>query len=115
MQLRTEIEILAPPASVWSVLANFSAYGDWNPFIPRITGELAVGAKLEVLLSPPGGSEMTFRPRLLVVDADRELRWRGKLLIPGLFDGEHFFKLMELEPGRTRFTHGEDFTGILVK
>lgn len=34
---------------------------------------------------------MTFRPTVLVAEPDRELRWRGRLLVPGLLDGEHAF------------------------
>lgn len=115
MELRTEIDIDAPPAAVWAVLTDFGAYSQWNPFIPHLAGELRVGAKLEVLLSPPEGTEMTFRPRVLVVEPERELRWKGKFFIPGLFDGEHFFRLTEIAPGRTRLQHGEDFSGVLVK
>jgi len=115
MQLRTEIEILAPASSVWATLSDFSRYPEWNPFIPQIAGELAVGAKLNVVVAPPGGSEMKFSPTVLIADPGRELRWKGKLFVPGLFDGEHFMQLAEVAPGRTRFSHGEDFSGILVK
>jgi len=115
MQLRTEIEILASPARIWETLSEFSRFAEWNPFIPEIAGPLEVGGKLEVVVAPPGGSEMKFRPTLLKVEPGRELRWQGKLFIKGLFDGQHFMQLVELAPGRTRFIHGEDFSGILVK
>jgi len=115
MEIRTEIEIEASPSAVWTVLADFSRYGDWNPFIPRIVGERVVGNVIEVLLCPPGGREMTVRPKLLVVEPDREIRWRGQLFSAKLFAGEHFFRLVEAGPNRTRFVHGEDFSGILVK
>jgi hypothetical protein len=96
------------------VVSDLSAYAEWNPFIPFVAGTLEVGATLEVVIAPPGSSEVTIRPRVLVATPE-ELRWQGKLLIPGLFDGEHFLKLIEVAPNRTRFVHGEDFTGILVK
>ncbi len=115
MELRTEIEIDAPPAAVWAVLTDFGAYSQWNPDIPHLAGELRVGATLEVLVSPPDGTEMTFRPKVLVVEPARELRWKGKLWVPGLFDGEHFFVLRETERGGTRLQHGENFSGLLVK
>jgi hypothetical protein len=115
MELRTEIEILAPPPAIWQVLTDFSRYPEWNPFIPEISGELTVGAELHVVIAPPDSSEMRFRPTLLAVTPNEELRWRGKLFIGGLFDGEHFFKLVEVAGGRTRFVHGENFSGILVK
>lgn len=115
MELRTEIDIAAPPARVWQVLTDFSAYHEWNPFVTSITGKPLVGAKLALTLSPPQSDEMKFRPTVLVCDEPRELRWLGKLWIPGLFDGEHFFQCNEAAEGHTRFVHGENFKGLLVK
>ena len=57
---------------------------------------------------------MTIEPRLLVVEPERELRWKGRLLIPGLFDGEHAFVLTPLEDGRTRVDQSERFAGLLL-
>jgi hypothetical protein len=114
MQLRTEIEIDAPPERVWSVLTDFSGYHTWNPLITSIQGELAVGKTLTVAMTPPEMSETTLKPTILVCDAPRELRWRGQLWFKGLFDGEHFFKV-EGRPGGSRFVHGEDFSGLLVR
>jgi hypothetical protein len=57
---------------------------------------------------------MSFKPRLLVFEPQRELRWRGQLLAPGIFDGEHYFQLAEISPGRVHFVHGEVFSGFLV-
>ena len=109
-----EIEIDAPPAVVWAQLADTHAYGDWNPFVRRLTGELTDGAKLTVEIAPPGGRAMTFKPTVLAAEEGRELRWLGRFLMPGLFDGEHSFRLEELPAGRTRFTQAERFRGLLV-
>jgi hypothetical protein len=116
MELRTEILINAPPERVWAILSNAGAYSEWNPFITELVGELREGALLRVTLAPPEGSEQTFHPVLLKVDPGRELRWRGKLGFSWLFSGEHFFLLEDVEDGsRTRFVHGEDFKGLIVK
>lgn len=114
MELRTEIEIEAPPDRVWDALVDFDAYRDWNPFISSIRGKLEVGARLVVDLSPPESRTVTLRPKLLVVDPGRELRWKGHFFVKGLFDGEHFFKLSPTETG-TRLVQGEDFSGLLVQ
>jgi len=57
---------------------------------------------------------MSFKPRLLVFEPRKELRWKGQLLVPGIFDGEHYFQLFESSPGRVQFLHGELFSGLLV-
>jgi hypothetical protein len=38
----------------------------------------------------------------------------GRLLVPGIFDGEHHFKLESLDGRRTRLIQQERFTGLLV-
>lgn len=110
-----EIEIDAPPAAVWDVLADTDAYSEWNPFVRRLSGELREGATLEAHIAPPGGRAMTFKPTVLAAEPGRELRWLGRLLVPGVFDGDHRFLLEPLADGRTRFVQSERFSGVLVR
>jgi len=112
--LRTEIDINASGERVWRVLTDFSAYGEWNPFITSISGEVRRGARLKVRVQPSGGRGMTFRPTVLAADPDRELRWVGCLLLPGIFEGEHAFLITPLENGRVRLRQQETFRGLLV-
>ena len=62
----------------------------------------------------PGGTSMTFNPKVLVFEKNKELRWLGHLLIPGLFDGEHKFELIDQRNGTTLFRQSESFKGILI-
>jgi hypothetical protein len=113
-EIRTEITIESPAKRVWGILTDFPAHAEWNPFVRQIEGEPKKGARLTIRIQPPGGRGMTFRPTVLAAEAGRELRWLGRLVMPGLFDGEHYFLLEEVEGGRTRLTHGERFSGVLV-
>jgi len=113
-KITTTIDIDAPAARVWDILTDFAAYPSWNPFVLSIAGVQDVGATLSVTVQPSGGSVMSFNPRLIVYEASSELRWKGRVLIPGIFDGEHSFELSPLGPGRVRFAHCEIFTAILA-
>jgi hypothetical protein len=113
-ELRTNIEIQASAERVWQLLTDFASFPEWNPFIHWAKGEAKVGAQLEVHIEPSGASGMTFKPTVLQVAPKRELRWLGRLLMPGLFDGEHSFSIEALEANRIRFTQREVFTGLLV-
>jgi hypothetical protein len=113
-ELHSEIEIQASAERVWQILTDFSNFPQWNPFIRRASGSPTMGGKLEVRIQPSGASGMTFRPTVLKAEPNRELRWLGHLLIPGLFDGEHIFTIEALGPDRVRFTQSEIFNGLLV-
>ena len=113
-ELRTEIEIGASAERVWQILTDFASYPEWNPFVRRISGEAQEGTQLEVYLQPSGARGMTFRPTILKAEPSRELRWRGKLFIQGLFDGEHVFEIEQLAENRVRFVQRESFRGLLT-
>ena len=113
-ELRTEIEIQSSAKRVWQLLTDFASFPQWNPFIRQANGEVKVGAGLVIHLQPSGASGMTFKPIVLKVEPNHELRWLGRLLMPGLFDGEHTFTIETLAANRVRFTQREVFTGLLV-
>jgi len=113
-EIHAEIEIDASAARVWGILTDFAAYPEWNPFIREISGDTKVGSGLRVRMQPPGGRAKTFKPHLLGFEPEHEIRWLGKLFIPGLFNGEHAFAIEKLGDGRVRFSQHEKFTGLLV-
>ena len=112
--LHTEVGILAPAERVWAILADLPRWSEWNPFVVSIEGELRVGAPLVARLQPPGGKAMVFKPRVVKLEAGRELRWLGTLVFPGLFDGEHGFRVVPETEGRCRFEQFESFSGLLA-
>ncbi len=112
--ISTEITINASPDTVWGVLTDFARFAEWNPFMDRAEGRAEVGERLTIHMQPKGRRGMTFKPRVLVAEPARELRWLGRLGPGGLFDGEHHFGLAELQDGSTRLIQEERFRGILV-
>ena len=111
---KIETEIDASAEKVWNILTDFPAHPSWNPFVREISGTPKTGKRLRVFIQPRDGKGMVFRPIVLTADENRELRWRGKLLFTGLFDGEHYFRIEPVSETRIRFVHGELFSGILV-
>ena len=93
---------------------DFPAYARWNPFIRSIMGVPAVDESLSVLIQPPGSRGMRLRPTVLVSERPHEFRWKGELLIPGIFAGEHFIRIERLSDTSVVVHHGEIFSGILV-
>jgi hypothetical protein len=110
----TDIIIKASVEKVWTEFTNFETYSTWNPFIKKLNGPIVVGQKIEALICPPDQKPMTFKPRVLVYEKEREFRWVGKLFIGRLFDGEHVFQLIDNGDGTTTFRQYEYFRGLLV-
>lgn len=114
-EIRTTIVIAAPPETVWAVLTDFEAYTDWNPFIVQSAGQAVVGTQLDNTMQAQHLDNPTnFKPTVLVARENEELRWLGHLLIPGLFDGEHYFLLEATANGGTKFSNNENFRGIVL-
>jgi hypothetical protein len=108
----TSIEISAGADTVWSILMDFSAYPEWNPFIVQIEGVPEIGERLGARLRPPGGRAMTFKPRVTEREDGRFFQWLGSVGFRGIFDGRHSFRVTPTEHG-VRFEQSEQFTGIL--
>ena len=113
LHLETSIDIDAAPEAVWAVLSDLPSYPSWNPFIREASGTLAAGERLDLTMQPEGGRAMRFRPTVLEAQPGRELRWLGRLVAPGVFDGEHRFAI-EPTAGGSRLVQEERFTGLLV-
>ena len=111
--LETEIIINANQEIVWNILMNHKVHPNWNPFIKSISGNAQEGSIIDVTIQPIGKNPMRFKPLILKNKKLNEFRWKGHLFVKGLFDGEHYFRLEKLSKNKTRFVHGEEFSGLL--
>jgi len=114
IDIELEITINASVEEVWAVFSDFRAYSAWSPTIHFVASVPEVGEKVAVLLQQPNGKKMTMHPKILRLSPYKELRWLGRVLLPGIFDGEHYFILKPKADGATHFIQGERFNGILV-
>jgi hypothetical protein len=113
-ELHATIEIDAPAERVWQVLSDCEDYPRWNPFIRYATGELAMGAPLEVHMSLQDGRIRKLTAQVVNFQPGREFRWMGRLGKPHVFDIEHALLVEPLDEGSVRFTQRMDFRGVLV-
>ena len=111
--IKTEIVINASAEEIWNVLLDHKEYPQWNPFIKKITGSTVRGENLAVTIQSEGNAPMDFTPIVLINRENEEFRWLGKLMVNGVFDGEHYFILKRIDTNQTKFIQGENFSGIL--
>lgn len=108
-QIKTSITINASREKIWQILLDFDNYPKWNSFIKSVSGDVKVGNRIQIKLQG-----MTFKPVILNLNKNTELKWLGHLWFKGLFDGEHKFYLTDNGNGTTNFEQSENFSGILV-
>ena len=106
--IEKSIIINASAEKVWKVLTDFENWKNWNSFIINSEGKAEVGTNLKNTFDN-NGKLMTFKPKVLKADTNKELVWRGRLLMPGIFDGTHGFKIEEIAPNQVKFTNYESF------
>jgi len=109
----TRAFIDAPPEIVWALLTDPGEHRAWSPTMRRVEGRFVTGERVRLTMGTPSGGEITFHPEILAADPGRELRWLGRLWLPRIFDGEHYF-LLAAENGGTRLIQGERFRGVLL-
>ncbi len=112
--IESEIIIDALPQRIWEVLLDLGSWKDWNPFIIESEGEVAVGERLKNTMLN-GEKTYVFKPKVLKVEKHREFLWRGRLIMPGIFDGRHGFRIEAMDNGQCRFVNYEKFSGLCSK
>ena len=111
--IRTEALIPAAPARIWSVLADFARYSDWNPLNIAAVGDPVLGAKVRMVFLNPAkiGGTITQTVTVTTFEPGRALAWSGS--VPLLFKGRHHFTLTPEGDG-CRLLHGEDLGGLIA-
>jgi len=95
---------------VWNALLASNAI---PPEIRDAVHEMRIGRPFRVVMSSEGRST-TLTVTLLAANPSRHIRWRGHLWVPGLFDGEHSFEIIQESRESVLLIQEEKFSGILV-
>ena len=110
---RTTFPISATPRMVWEILTDFQRYGEWNPSLPSISGELRPGAEVALTLGMPGRPSPKVKARFSQVEPLQRLTWDGNAGADWLFAGHREFVIEHQPDGNVLFTHIEDVHGLL--
>ena len=113
--IETQIKANSTPEKIWKILINFEEYESWNPFMIKVVGDAKLGSKIMVKIQTVRGKQRTYYPTITRLEINKELRWKGKSFLPGIFYGERIFIIEKSTDNKVSFIHKEIFTGLGVK
>jgi len=114
-EIKTEIEISAPPSKVWGIITDINNWQEWSPTINASNGEVSVGSELSITMmgKEEGKNGPNYNPVIKVLNEPKYFRWRAQMLAGFIFTNDKIFELEETQSG-TRLTHTEMFKGLLA-
>ncbi|MBL4567488.1 MAG: SRPBCC domain-containing protein [Porticoccus sp.] len=114
-EIKTEIEIAAPPSKVWSIIIDIDKWQEWSPIINASQGKSIIGSKLSItMMSKEEGKDgPKYSPVIIDLKEQHYFHWRAHMLAGFVFTNDKIFKLEETENG-THLTHIETFKGLMA-
>ena len=88
---RTAFPIGATAEAVRDILTDFDSYGQWNPSLLSINGELRAGSPVSLTLGMPGRPSPRVKATLGDVVPARRLTWHGSAGADWVFAGDREF------------------------
>jgi len=116
-EIKTEIEIAAPPAKVWNILTDIEKWKDWSPVIVDSSGTASLGSKLRITMCGKDGKEgkagPTYEPVITIFEAPKKLQWKATMMAEFVMTNGKVLELEETASG-TRLIHRETFSGMMI-
>ena len=114
--IESEIVLPAPVEQCWAVLTDFARYPEWNPYATRVEGEFRAGEKLSfTIVDGNFEAPLDLESTLETIVPNEHFNWVGTLLMRGVHDTRHGFRLRDEGDGTTHLLHYEEFRGFLAR
>lgn len=112
LRIEHRIGIQAPAEVIWEVIADLSSWHEWCELYPKATGQIRIGATLDITLALPGRPVEEIHPVVLEWVPNEQLHWRLTML-GGLVKTTRFFEIEALAPESCIVNNGELIAGFL--
>ena len=114
-EIKTEIEIAAPPEKVWEALSDINTWQDWSPIINKSSGVAQVGSKVDITMmgKEKGQDGPQYSPEITQLEEAKYFHWRAKMMAGFIFTNDKVFELEKTATG-TKLIHKELFKGLML-
>lgn len=106
------LEIDAPAATVWTVLTDFAAYGQWNPFVSECRCDLRPGGALDMRVHL-GKRPQTQREWIADLQPGRGFSYRMKPIPLGALRSFRSHRIEVIDERRSRYHSHFEIDGWL--
>lgn len=114
-EIKTEIEISAPPSKIWPMVSEIDKWQEWSPIIKESKGSATVGSELTIAMigKNEGEAGPIYNPIITELKEPSLLSWRANMISDFIFTNYKVIELQETSSG-TRLIHKEQFEGLLA-
>lgn len=112
LRIEHRVGIQAPAEVIWEALSDLAAWDEWNPLYKHASGEIRIGAELQMTLALPGRNPEVIKPTVLEWVPNEQLHWR-LTMIGGLVRTIRFFEIEALATQGCIVSNGEIIGGLL--
>jgi hypothetical protein len=106
------IEIAAPAAAVWAVIADLDRWGTWNPLYIQASGKPVVGTPLDMTIQLEGMKPQKARATVVTAEPGACLEY-GISNLGGLVKAFRTIDIAPLGDARCAVSNGEIMSGLL--
>lgn len=110
IQIEHRIGVQVSAWDAWSHLSDLQSWGRWNPMYPQVSGQLTIGAPLQLTEVIPGDEPEQITAQVVDWVPEAQIIWTFKA---GRFLRRiRYFELQKLNDGACVFSNGEIYEGL---
>jgi hypothetical protein len=112
MRIEHRVGVQAPAEVIWEVISDLKSWEQWCALYPKASGDIRIGAVLDITLALPGEAPREIKPTVLEWVPNEQLHWKLTML-GGLVRTIRYFEIESLAEASCIVSNGEYIGGLM--
>lgn len=112
VRVEHRIGVQAPAEVIWALLHDVARWSEWNPLYAEASGEIRIGAALDLAVVLPGMKPQKARATVLEWVPNEQLHYQT-VSLGGLIRGTRYVEIEQLAPESCIVSNGEIMGGFI--